>query len=109
MTHPAKAMTKNCHKYGCMGPDSSRPSSPAGLLLDASTTCQHSASGVDRVLAHYGGTYPDVIWSKYSNTQRVSSLHLSKGCLNPPSRKVRSRERLGGLLRFYHREAARVF
>ena len=37
-----------------MGPDSSRPSSPAGLLLDASTTCQHSASGVDRVLAHYG-------------------------------------------------------
>ena len=36
-----------------MGPDSSRPSSPAGLLLDASTTCQHSASGVDRVLAHY--------------------------------------------------------
>ena len=36
-----------------MGPDSSRPLSPAGLLLDASTTCQHSASGVDRVLAHY--------------------------------------------------------
>ena len=24
------------------------------MLLDASTTCQHSASGVDRVLAHYG-------------------------------------------------------
>ena len=26
------------------------------------------------------------VWSKYSNAQRVSSLHLSKGCLNPPSR-----------------------
>ena len=56
LTHPAKAMTKNCHRYGCMGSDSSRPSSPAGLLLEASTTCQHSASGVDRVLAHYGVT-----------------------------------------------------
>ena len=54
MTRPAKAMTKNCHRYGCMGPDSSRSSSPAGSLLDASTTCQHSASGVDRVLAHHG-------------------------------------------------------
>ena len=39
-----------------MGSDSSRPSSPAGLLVDASTTCQHSASSVDRVLAHYGNT-----------------------------------------------------
>ncbi len=46
-------MTKNCQRYGCMGSDSSRPLSPAGLFLDASTTCQHSASGVDRVLAHY--------------------------------------------------------
>ena len=27
-----------------------------------------------------------VVWSKYSNAQRVSSLHLSKGCLNPASR-----------------------
>ena len=27
-----------------------------------------------------------LVWSKYSNAQRVSSLHLSKGCLNPPSR-----------------------
>ena len=53
LTHPAKAMTKNCQRYGCMGSDSSRPSSPAGSLLDASTTCQHLASGVDRVLAHY--------------------------------------------------------
>ena len=26
------------------------------------------------------------VWSKYSNAQRVSSLHLSKGCLNPASR-----------------------
>ena len=26
------------------------------------------------------------VWSIYSNAQRVSSLHLSKGCLNPPSR-----------------------
>ena len=26
-----------------------------------------------------------VVWSKYSNAQRFSSLHLSKGCLNPPS------------------------
>ena len=25
------------------------------------------------------------VWSKYSNAQRFSSLHLSKGCLNPPS------------------------
>ena len=67
---------------------------------------------------------PVRVWSKYSNAQRVSSLHLSKGRLNPPSRqgespavpsqrpvpqserKVRSRERLGRLLRFYHREAA---
>ena len=54
LTHPAKAMTKNCHRYGCMGPDSGRSSTPAGSLLDASTTCLHSASGVDRVLAHYG-------------------------------------------------------
>ncbi len=27
-----------------------------------------------------------VVWSKYSNAQRVSSLHLSNGCLNPASR-----------------------
>ena len=27
-----------------------------------------------------------VVWSKYLNAQRVSSLHLSKGCLNPASR-----------------------
>ena len=26
------------------------------------------------------------VWSKYSNAQRVSSLHLPKGRLNPPSR-----------------------
>ena len=26
------------------------------------------------------------VWSKYSNAQRVSSLHLSKGCLNLASR-----------------------
>ena len=26
------------------------------------------------------------VWSKYSNAQRVSSLHLSKGRLNPPLR-----------------------
>ena len=26
------------------------------------------------------------VWSKYSNAQRVSSLYLSKGGLNPPSR-----------------------
>ncbi len=112
---------------------------------------------------------PMGVWSKYSNAQRVSILHLPKGGLNPPSRsdtyssspegvamdwktmlayitgavdeelllrneylvvenrvlrhalkeyvvhhhhernhqgKERSRERLGGLLRFYHREAA---
>ena len=29
---------------------------------------------------------PVAVWSKYSNAQRVSSLHLSKGCLNPASR-----------------------
>ncbi len=28
----------------------------------------------------------EIVWSKYSNAQRVSSLHLSKGCLNPASR-----------------------
>ena len=28
----------------------------------------------------------EVVWSKYSNAQRVSSLHLSKGCLNLASR-----------------------
>ena len=27
-----------------------------------------------------------VVWSKYSNAQRVRSLHLPKGCLNRPSR-----------------------
>ena len=27
-----------------------------------------------------------VVWSKYSNAQRVSSLHLSEGCLNLASR-----------------------
>ena len=26
------------------------------------------------------------VWSKYSKAQRVSSLHFSKGRLNPPSR-----------------------
>ncbi len=26
------------------------------------------------------------VWPKYSNAHRVSSLHLSKGCLNPASR-----------------------
>ena len=26
------------------------------------------------------------VWSKYSNAQQVSNLHLSKGRLNPPSR-----------------------
>ena len=58
LTHPAKAMAKNCQRHGCMGSDSSRPLSPAGLLLDASTTCLHSASGVDRVLAHHGHARP---------------------------------------------------
>ncbi len=28
----------------------------------------------------------DRVWSKYSNAQRVNSLHLSKDRLNPPSR-----------------------
>ena len=28
----------------------------------------------------------EAVWSKYSNAQRVSSLHLSKGCLNLASR-----------------------
>ena len=65
-----------------------------------------------------------VVWSKYSNAQRVSSLHVyhhhernhqgkenlllfpASNQLLQSERKVRSRERLGGLLRFYHREAA---
>ena len=29
---------------------------------------------------------PEVVWSKYSNAQRVSSLHLSKGRLPPLAR-----------------------
>ena len=32
---------------------------------------------------HRGGM---AVWSKYSNAQRVSSLHLSEGCLNLASR-----------------------
>ena len=61
---------------------------------------------------------------KYSNAQRVSSLHVyhhhernhpgkenlllfpASNQLPQSERKVRSRERLGRLLRFYHREAA---
>ena len=31
------------------------------------------------------------VWSKYSNAERVSSLHLSKGCLNPVIRKKEDR------------------
>ena len=30
--------------------------------------------------------HAELVWSKYSNAQRVSNLHLSKDCLNPPSR-----------------------
>ena len=43
-------------------------------------------------LVHFPGVpepvyiHRDPVWSKYSNAQRVSSLHLSKGCLNPASR-----------------------
>ena len=46
---------------------------------------------IDRIVLRAGNErsfalrgYP--VWSKYSNAQRVSSLHLSKGCLNPASR-----------------------
>ena len=64
------------------------------------------------------------VWSKYSNAQRVSSLHVyhhhernhpgkenlllfpASNQLPQSERTVRSRERLGRLLRFYHREAA---
>ena len=65
------------------------------------------------------------VWSKYSNAQRISSLHLSKGCLNPPSRSDTYSSSAEGvamdwktmlsyisgsvdkeLLRFYHWEAA---
>ena len=64
------------------------------------------------------------VWSKYSNAQRVSSLHVyrhhernhpgkenlllfpTSNQLPQSERKVRSRERLGKLLHFYHREAA---
>ena len=66
----------------------------------------------------------NLVWSKYSNAQRVSSLHVyhhhernhpgkenlllfpASHQLPQSERKVRSRERLGRLLRFYHREAA---
>ena len=44
---------------------------------------------VVETLTSNGADYPFdkwiLVWSKYSNAQRVSSLHLSKGCLNPPS------------------------
>ena len=64
------------------------------------------------------------VWSKYSHAQRVSSLHVyhnhershpgkenlllfsASNQLPQFECKVRSRERLGRLLRFYHREAA---
>ena len=67
---------------------------------------------------------PIAVWSKYSNAQRVSSLHVyhhhernhpgkenlllfpASNQLPQSERKVRSRERLGRLLRFYYREAA---
>ena len=58
---------------------------------------------------------PLVVWSKYSNAHHHERNHQGKEnlLLFPASdqlpqseRKVRSRERLGGLLRFYHREAA---
>ena len=32
------------------------------------------------------GLFEIAVWSKYSNAQWVSRLHLSKGCLNPASR-----------------------
>ena len=45
------------------------------------------------LVAIHGGTHDlcfehykkMLVWSKYSNAQRVSSLHLSKGRLNQPS------------------------
>ena len=64
------------------------------------------------------------VWSKYSNAQRVSIVHVyrhhernhpgkenlllfpTSNQLPQSERKVRSRERLGKLLHFYHREAA---
>ena len=55
------------------------------------------------------------VWSKYSNAHHHERNHQGKEnlLLFPASdqlpqseRKVRSRERLRGLLRFYHREAA---
>ena len=72
-----------------------------------------------------GNAYRTVpVWSKYSNAQRVSSLHVyrhhernhpgkenlllfpTSNQLSQSERKVHSRERLGKLLHFYHREAA---
>ena len=41
----------------------------------------------------------ELVWSKYSNAHRVSSLHLSKGCLNPPSCRIRIRELSASVLK----------
>ena len=44
------------------------------------------STGTPYGLARVLGAWGMPVWSKYSNAQRVSSLHLRKGRLNPPSR-----------------------
>ena len=82
----------------------------------------HDLPMVANKLRYRRGGIP--VWSKYSDAQRVISLHVyhhhernhqgkenlllfpASNQLLQSERKVRSRERFGGLLRFYHREAA---
>ena len=55
------------------------------LLVDIEVRCHVFA------VTTYG-IHP--VWSKYSNAQRVRSLHLSQGRINPPSEPPRVFRRL---------------
>ena len=71
---------------GDRGSNTTVPRIDPFLTWDASFLWRFPGSGIDiRLYAlNLTGTLP--VWSKYSKAQRVSSLHLSKGRLNPPSR-----------------------
>ena len=60
----------------------------APLVSVAADSAYDKEAVYEAIEAHSHGRRTRVVipvWSKYSNAQRVSSLHLSKGCLNPPS------------------------
>ena len=65
---------------------------PAGQQFAAFQRLLESGIAVGYVFQFSGRSrdgledHAELVWSKYSNAQRVSSLQLSNGCLNPASR-----------------------